>query len=456
MTVLATSKAATFDQMLNEYLPYDLLMTEFQEMNWLLKNSNHKEGWLGSTLIIPYQQAYASSVQMGGLTAENDIDEASYIRGQVDGYKECWATLVFNSRDLMEHDKVSEKNFLRILPDQVDQTLSFMKQQVSIAVLNTQEISTIDSVTNAGSGAVLAEFVVLHPERFEIGQKVATEVSAGTQEESYVTEINRNNGTLKLAGTRGGSNYGSASAAAAGNKIYLPNTKSGNDNNGFTSLLYQILPSGYLGAPNTVFGAVKTSSPFTQGLLYDAADWGGTNGDVAAGVEGDNNRITTSTDVLAEIFNGLAKARQRGSDPDVFLMSYKHFSSCLAALEYGAGGRTLGSGAFKNVQDKVDYAGFSEITVGSVLGSVRLVAIREMTDQVVVGIQTNKLDFHTNRGFKIQESPDGLKFYSVRQTTGYKYIVDYSFYGDFIYSCPYTAISITMPRSYTGEPDFLV
>ena len=135
MAVIQTSKAATFDSMLNEYLPYDLLMTEFQEMNWLLKNCNMKEGWLGSTLIIPYQQAYASSVQMGGLTAESDIDEATYVRGQVDGYKEVWATLVFNSRDLMEHDKVSEKNFLRILPDQLDQTLSFMKQQVSIAVL---------------------------------------------------------------------------------------------------------------------------------------------------------------------------------------------------------------------------------------------------------------------------------------------------------------------------------
>ena len=453
MAVVQTTKAATFDSMLNEYLPYDLLMTEFQEMNWLLKNSNVKEGWLGSTLIIPYQQSYASSVQMGGLTAEADIDEATYVRGQLDGYKECWATLVFNSRDLMEHDKVSEKNFLRILPDQLDQTLSFMKQQVSIAVLNTQEISQINTIVNAGGAGTLAIIKFEQPERFEIGQKILLREGA-TEEMAYVITINRNNGNLELASSRGGSEYNPATTITDAGAAFLPNTYDSGTNNGFTSLLFQILPSGYLGAPSTVFGQTKTDSPFTQGLLYDAADW--ENGDTTTGQEGAGNRITDSTDVLAEIFNGLAKARQRGSDPDVFLMSYKHFSSCLAALEYGAGGRTLGSGAFKNVQDKVDYAGFSEITVGSVLGSVRLVAIREMTDSVVVGIQTNKLDFHTNRGFKIQESPDGLKFYSVRQTTGYKYIVDYSFYGDFVYSCPYTAISITMPQSYTGQPDFLV
>jgi hypothetical protein len=454
MSVVQTSKAATFDSMLNEYLPYDLLMTEFKEMNWLLQNCNMKEGWLGSSLIIPYQQSYASSVKMGGLTDENDLDEATYVRGQLDGYKEAWASLVFNSRDLMEHDKVSEKNFLRILPDQIDQTLMFMKQLVSTAVLNTQEISTVVSVTSAGGVATLGAIVVEHPERFEIGQKIAIAVTASTQELAYVISINRNDGTLELATARGGTALDPATTAAAGDFIYMPDTKNGADDNGFSSLLYQVLPSGYLGAPATVFGQVKTASPFTQGLLYDAADWA--NGDIATGTAGAGNLITASSDVLAEIFNGLAKARQRGSDPDAFLMSYKHFSAVLSALEYGAGGRTLGSGAFKNVSEKVDYAGFSEITVGSVMGSVKLVAIREMTDKIILGIQTKKLDFHTNRGFKIQESPDGLKFYSTRQTTGYKYIVDYSFYGDFVYSCPYTAISITMPATYTGIPDFLI
>lgn len=455
MAVVQTSKAATFDQMINEYLPYDLLMEEYKKMDWLMQNANMKEGWLGGTLIVPYQSSYASSVKMGGLTNENEIDEATYVRGQVDGYKEVWASLVFNSRDLMEHDKVSEQNFLQILPNQLDQTLGFMKEQVSIAVLNTSEITTVVSITN-GDGSNPAVLVVSHPERLEIGMKVLIRDAANTENNAWITEINRNTGAVSVVDAFGGSGYTAdlVTAYPSGADLYLPDTYNSSTFNGFSSLLYQILPAGYLGAPATVFGANKTASPFTQGLLYDAADWA--NGDAATGTEGAGNKITDSTDVLAEIFNGLAKARQRGSDPDAFLMSYKHFSAVLAALEYGSGGRTLGSGAFKNIQNKVDYAGFSEVTIGSVYGSVKLVAIREMTDKIILGIQTKKLDFHTNRGFKIQESPDGLKFYSVRQTTGYRYIVDYSFYGEFVYSCPYTAISITMPSTYTGIPDFLI
>jgi hypothetical protein len=88
------------------------------------------------------------------------------------------------------------------------------------------------------------------------------------------------------------------------------------------------------------------------------------------------------------------------------------------------------------------------------MGSVKLVAINEMTDKVILGIDESKLDFHTNKGFKIQESPDGLKFYSIRNTTGYQYIIDICFYGDFVYSQPWTAIAITMPTTYTGIPNF--
>lgn len=453
MTVLQTTKATTFNNMINEYLPYDLLMQEFQEKNWLLKNSNMIEGWLGDTLVIPYQSTLPSSVKMGGLTAEADIAEAEYVRGTLSGYKECWASMVFNSRDIMEHDTVSEKNFLKLLPNQIDQCLAYQKELVSITVLNTQNISTILSIDTAGGAATLALVTVSNPENLKINQKVLLRDTPNTQEEAYINAINTNTGQLTLADSRGGTEYNPAlTVTATGGQVYLEDTISGTDNNGFTSLLDQILPSGYLNAPATVFGQTKTASTFTQGLLYDAADWA--NGSIASGTQGAGNLITAASDVLAEIFNALAKARQRKANPTTFIMSYKHFSACMSALEYGAGGRTLGSGAFKNTSNRVDYAGFSEISVGSVLGSVKLVAINEMTDKLIIGLDTSKLDFHTNKGFKIQESPDGLKFYPIRNTTGYKYIVDACFYGDFVYNSPWTAISMTMPTTYTGIPNF--
>jgi hypothetical protein len=443
MAVKQTSKSATFNAMLNEYLPYDLLMREMQERNWLLKTANIKEGWDGSDLIIPYQSSGASSVKMGGLTAEDDIDTASYVRGKLTGYKECWATLLFNSRDLMEHDKVSETNFLRILPDQLDETLNFMKEIVSTAVLNVKEVTSL-AATPADAASVIK---VYHPERLWIGQKIQVRLAANTAQVTvYVLSINMNNGDISVSDTRGGApvttiNWTTDGYAAEDN-VYIPDTfndQTTTNDNGFSSLLHQVLPDGVLGAPDSVFGQVKTSSPFTQGLYYDA-----------------RSLIVDSTDVLAEIFNGFAKARQRKAEIDCFLVSFKTFSAVLAALEYGAGGKTLGSGAFKNVGDKVDYAGFSEITVGSVLGSMKIVAINEFTDKLALGINTKKLDFHTNRGFQIQESPDGLKFYSIRTESGYQYIVDYSFYGDFVYSCPWQSIAVHLPDSYTGMPNFLI
>jgi len=442
MAVKQTSKAATFDSMINEYLPYDLLMREMQERNWLLKTANIKEGWLGGDMIIPYQSSYASSVKMGGLTNEDDIDTASYVRGKLTGYKECWATLSFHSRDLMEQDKISEQNFLKILPNQLDDTLNFMKEIVSTAVLNTQEVTSLAAQPADAASTIK----VYHPERLQIGQKIQVRLAANTAQVTvYVLNINMNNGDISVSDTRGGAPVTSIAWTTdgydKGDFIYIPDTfndATSTNNNGFSSLLWQILPDGVLGAPATVFGQTKIDSPFTQGLYYDA-----------------RAKITDATDILGELFNGFAKARQRKAEIDCFIVSYKTFSAVLAALEYGAGGKTLGSGAFKNVGDKVDYAGFSEITVGSVLGSMKIVAVNEATDQLAMGINTKCLDFHTNRGFQIQESPDGLKFYSIRTEQGYNYLVDYSFYGEFVYSQPWKAISVHLPDTYTGMPDFL-
>lgn len=449
---MATTKATTFNSMINEYLPYDLLMKEFVERNWLLKTCNIKEGWLGNGLIIPYQSALASSVRMGALTAETDIADAAYVRGELSSYKECWASLQFYGRDLMEHGQVSEQNFLKLLPDQLDQTLMFMKEMVSTATLNTQEIATITNIGSAGGASTLATVTVDRPENLVIGQKLLAR-EGSTEENVYVISINMNTGVCTLADERGGTEYNPAlTVTATAGALYADSTFVSTANNGFTSLLSQVLPSGYLGAPATVFGQTKTASPYTQGLLYDAADWA--NGSTSAGTQGAGNLITAASDILAEIFNALAKARQRKANPTTFVMSYKHFSACLAALEYGAGGRTLGSGAFKNVSGQVDYAGFSEITVGSLAGNVKLVAVNEMTDKIILGLDETKLDFHTNKGFKIQESPDGLKYYTVRDTTGYKYIIDYCFYGDFVVPQPWTCIAMTMPTTYTGIANF--
>lgn len=76
---MATTR--TFQSMLNEYLPNELLKEEMIKRDYLLTNVEKDDGWLGGTLIVPFKAAGASSVAAGGLSASNDIAEDKYVRG---------------------------------------------------------------------------------------------------------------------------------------------------------------------------------------------------------------------------------------------------------------------------------------------------------------------------------------------------------------------------------------
>ena len=65
----------TFQDMLNEYLTYDMLKEELLMRHWLLSNIDIDDGWKGGTLPVPFKGGQASSLKFGGLTAEGDIAE---------------------------------------------------------------------------------------------------------------------------------------------------------------------------------------------------------------------------------------------------------------------------------------------------------------------------------------------------------------------------------------------
>jgi hypothetical protein len=438
---MATAKATTFSDMLNEYLVYsDILMESFKDQNWLLQNANIKEGWLGGELIVPFQQSYPTSVKMGGLTAEGDIDDASYVRGSLAGYQEMWGTLKFNSRDLLEHNAVSEKNFLKLLPDQIDQMTKWMKQTMSIAVLNSGQLDNV--VTTGTAGGVIT---IGHPERHMIGSKLLF-VDDDSNAFGYVRTIDKATGQLTIYDARTGGSVVDMSGIDTSGQVFVDDqagvTLGGT--NKFGSIKDMVFPA-FAGGSDTFAGQTKTASTFTQSVLYDA---GGTNGaTVAAGspvgyaVDWGGGAGVKANRVLDLIFDAHRKCGQRGGEADTYIMSWKHFSGALLSLERN-------SGAFKNVGDAVHYAGYSSIRVGGVHGSVELVAIREMNDDCIIGIKKEHLDFHTNKGFKVQISPDGLRYYTVRNETGYVYITDTCFYGDFLIRHPWACCGIHNINNY--------
>lgn len=418
---MATNKANTFASMLNEYLTYDLLEQAFKEQSWLWNEANIRKTWRGGKLIVPFQDNYANSVKMGGLTDDSDIGNAGYVRGSVDGYKEVYGSIFFNSRDLnIDHFKVSEQNFISLLPTQIDQLMKFMRQTVSIQLLNG---GRLDMVKGAYVGAADGLISVLHPERFNRTMKVVLK-DADTTLTGYVQAINRSTGELLIHDVRVGGAPLDLTGLDATTEIFID----GGDTTQFNSLKNDLLLAAN-GGSDTFANQQKTASTFTQAIQYDAGGSGGT---------GDWNTGTAieSKDILPLIFDNLRRNYQLGGEADCVLMGYKHFSAAMLALEKGSGG-------FRHVTDRVDYAGYSKIKVGGVAGSIDLIAIREMDDDWMAMVRKKDMDFNCgNRPFQPLISPDGLKYYTKRAQTGYTYISDIGLYGDFLYRNPWTATGI--------------
>ena len=406
--------SSTYSAMINEHLTYDLLMEEFKTQSWLMQNCNIKKDWQSGKIPIPFQSSSPSSVRLGAMTAATDIAPGNYVRGEITSLPEAYGSLQFFEKDLSLHGKISEQNFIKLLPDHIEQLIKYMKQSISISVLNSGALLT---TTSTGSSAGVA--TVSNTERLCLGQKLTIVGEAATVS-GYVRTINKNTNSVSFFDARTGGaavdlSLATGAEVIAGNSIYLD----GGDAENFSSLIGQILPLADGGTAN-IFGVAKLSSPYTQ----------------AVSIDGDG---ITAANIIEKIFDALTTARQKGADPQTILMDYTNFGSCIKKLESG-------SGAYRHVNAKASPYGYSEVEVGSVTGDgIKLVAIREMTPGTILGINKKYIDFHCapKSFFEILESPDGLKYFTVRDVTaGYSYITDLRLSGEFVYRAPYDAMAI--------------
>jgi hypothetical protein len=421
---MATTKAPTFASMLNEYLTYDLLEESFKEQSWLWNNCNIRKTWQGGTLIVPFQDHYANSVRMGALTDENDIGTAGYVRGSLAGYKEVYGSIFFNSRDLqIDHYRISEQNFISLLPQQLQQLMKYMRQTVSVQLLNG---GALDSVASGWVGGATGVVDCLHSERFSRTQKVTLVDTTGpTTISGYVEKIDKSLSTLTIFDARTGGSVVDLTGLDDTTKIYIDD----GNTTAFNSLKNDLLLAAN-GGSDTFAGVNKLDSTFSQAIQYDAGGATGTGPDWNSGT------AVTGNDILTLIFDALRKNYQRGGEANLAIMSFKHFSAAMLALEKGSGG-------FRHVKPAVNFAGYSEITVGGVQGSIKLLGIREMDDDYIALVDRKSMDFHCgNMPFQPMVSPDGLKYFTKRATTGYTYITDIRLVGDFLYRNPWNATAI--------------
>jgi hypothetical protein len=392
--------------MLNEYLTYDLLKEEFLKRHWLLSNIEIDEGWKGGTLPVPFKGAQASSLKFGGLTAEGDIAEDKYVRGEVTDYRELWGTLLFNHRDLLEHDgSVKEKSFLKILPDVIEDYMEWMKESTSLNMLvgAAKDRAVVDGTAAAG-------IQVNRPDRFNINEKVLVDSDTQAAVVGYVRSINMETGVIVLFDARtGGAVLNLSAYTVADNTVFYVD---GANTDSFTSLKESLL-SAANGGSATLYGQTKLDYPYLQSIQVDGSG-------------------VTAANLLERLFDGYTRVKTIGKGmPNKAVMSYKNLGSIMKILEQDKGQYHI-----DQKSTKVNAYGWTEIKIIGVKGSLDVVGINEMDDDFIMFLDMRSMKFHSNGMFKKRTAPDGKQYYEVRTTAGYFYILDMSLYGELILNRP--------------------
>lgn len=395
----------SFDAMLNEHLHYNLLDAEMLKRDWLLNKIEKDQSWKGGTLPVPFRGGRASTVKYGGLTAAADIGKSTYVRGEVTSQKEAWASIKFNHRDIIEHDgKVNEQSFLKLLPNELEDFLQYFKEAWSCDTLN----GYICKFTADGNSS--GEFTTDHPERLTIGQYVIVDDSGSSPAAGYVRTIDMNTGVVTLYDAVSGgsvvnlSGYSTTESA----KVY----RDAQQASGFTSLRDQFLSASNGGATN-LFGVAKTAYPFLQTLQLDGS-------------------TLTEDNILEGVFNKNVTARNRCSgNPKDIVASYKNGAAILKNCQSTHGAYNVVPGS-----RKVSEYGWEEVMIGGPKGTLKLVMVQEMEDDVMYMMSDKGITLHSNGGFRPRVGPDGNKYFTVRETTGYYYVVDMLLAGELVVSQP--------------------
>jgi hypothetical protein len=416
--------------MLNDYLTYDLLREELTDRDYIMKNVDKDDGWIGGPLIVPFQGAGASSLQFGGLTPSNDVGQSKYVRGKITNQPEVWGTLKFYQRDLMEHNVISEKNFLKLLPDEVDRFIDYMKMAVSLQLLNGPWIATATA-----NGDSSGNITVDRPDRFTLNQKVEvadndTGIVVGFVNQS--NGINMATGVINLVTTLYGSTPVDLSAYTTAQKarIYHPGALSAP----FSSLKSMLLSLAN-GGTAQLYGQTKLAYPYLQAFQYSGASI--------------TNTLTAgSTNLMTNLFRAYTENRRIGKGrPFNQLMSLRNFGLCLQIVEASKGAFNVVPGSRSTSQ-----YGWDEVSIGSVTGEIlKLVGIQEMDDDYIVQLDWRAIKFHSNGFFRKNKSPDGNEYYVERATDGYQYLVDICLFGDLVLSRPsYCGIIYNMAINYSA------
>jgi hypothetical protein len=102
---------------LKRYMPYELLVEEMKRKNYFWNKVQKSEGWKGGPMEIPFEGGEYSSLQMGSLTASNDVGIATEVMGLLSTQPELWGTMKFSEKELDRYDGDMEASYLKLAPN---------------------------------------------------------------------------------------------------------------------------------------------------------------------------------------------------------------------------------------------------------------------------------------------------------------------------------------------------
>jgi hypothetical protein len=185
----------------------------------------------------------------------------------------------------------------------------------------------------------------------------------------------------------------------------------------FTSLPQQLL-SAVNGGEVFHFGKSKVKYPFLQAYNHNGSGIG-------------------AADALETIFEAWGRTKQiaRMSNITEVIMSFANLQNIMKELEAPSTG--IGTGRqFTAADTKVNAYGWTTIQVTGVKGSLTLVGVNELRNDLMFGLDWRGIDLHSNGLFERRKSPSGNEYYEERTEDGFVYIVDIRFFGELVVSIP--------------------
>jgi len=398
--------ARTFASMSNEYITGKLLTEELVKRMWFFSEIEHVQNWKGGTMPVPFEGNPPTSISFNSLTASNDIAEADFVRGEVTTQVKAAHSLIFNQEDLAEHDgKIPESTFLDVMDRTVGPGMTFFKEALSHQMMAGPSVATVTAEASSASGI----YTLNRIERLNKGQKLVLKDSAGSVS-VYVKTIDLNLDKATFSLSRGGAAADlSAYTIAQGAKFYHPGGESGT----FTSMRSALLSSANGGAA-TLHGQTKLDHVYLQAINLSGSD-------------------VTASNILEKLFDFYVNVRKKArGNADKLVMSFKHWGSCMKSQQ-------ITKGAFKVVSDpKRNEFGWWETTIASTTTgeSLSICAVQEWDDTEIVAFDKGSVKIYSNGGVKKHKTPEGKEFYTVRNTTGYQYIIDVLFRGEVVWHAP--------------------